>query len=208
MKNSEFEALTFLDNRKSVRFFDKDFTLSNKWIEEIIFHAMKAPSGNNFQPWKVVVIKDKEKQKVIKELAYGQQQIEDASALFFILGDRAAYDVEKKLNFDLKNNILRLDQMIEKKKRLAQYFENNPDDISTNGVMLDSGLFAMNLMHVLRAYGLDSVPMRGINFKKTMELLNIDNNYDPILMIPVGKAIKAGYPTLRYNVNEILKIID
>lgn len=53
--------LDFLDERKSVRIFDPKAQISNQEIMDIIAHASNAPSGNNFQPWKVFVVKNKEK---------------------------------------------------------------------------------------------------------------------------------------------------
>jgi nitroreductase len=36
-------------------------------------------SGYNLQPWEVVVVKDKEKKRQLKDICYGQQKVEDAS---------------------------------------------------------------------------------------------------------------------------------
>lgn len=58
--------LDFLDGRKSVRTFDPTAQISNQEIMDILSHAANAPSGNNFQPWKVFVVKNKEKQEILK----------------------------------------------------------------------------------------------------------------------------------------------
>ena len=50
--------LDFLDGRKSVRTFDPTAQISNQEIMDILSHAANAPSGNNFQPWKVFVVKN------------------------------------------------------------------------------------------------------------------------------------------------------
>jgi nitroreductase len=56
-----------INKRRSVRKY-KDKEVSNDIIEKLIDAARMAPSGMNIQPWKFVVVKDKEKLKKIREL--------------------------------------------------------------------------------------------------------------------------------------------
>jgi len=63
--------LHFLDERASVRQFDPDAILSNDLIREMLKHASYAPSSNNFQPWQVVVVKNKENLLITPHVAWG-----------------------------------------------------------------------------------------------------------------------------------------
>ncbi|MGT2907548.1 nitroreductase family protein [Streptococcus dentiloxodontae] len=76
------------------------------------------------------------------------------------------------------------------------------------GLRLDVGLFAMNLMQVVRTFGYDSVPMRGVDFEVIKTYLKVPNDWEPILMLPVGKALQAGYPHVRNTVEEFAEIIE
>ena len=58
------DYLNFLDGRVSVRQFDPDAVLPNDLIKDMLEHASYAPSGNNFQPWRVVVVKNKTNKKI------------------------------------------------------------------------------------------------------------------------------------------------
>ncbi len=200
--------LDFLDERKSVRIFDPKAQISNQEIMDIIAHASNAPSGNNFQPWKVFVVKNKEKQAILKNFSFNQQQVADASAIFLIFGNKSNYDVQKIMKFNLENCIISESQLIEKTNRVRTYLKLHPEDISNEGLRFDNGLFAMNLMHIIRAFGYESNPMRGTDFQKIMEFLNIPQNLVPILMLPIGKPLKAGYPHQRYPINDFVKIIE
>ena len=77
--------LDFLNKRQSIRSFDPNDTISDDTIYQILESASKAPSSNNFQPWKVVVFKNKEIQEQLKNFSYQQQQVADASAVFYFL---------------------------------------------------------------------------------------------------------------------------
>ncbi len=52
-----------------------------------------------------------------------------------------------------------------------------------------------------------SVPMRGLGFEKAKEYLHVPENYEAMLMLPVGKAIKAGYLHARYELEDFFQIV-
>lgn len=144
----------------------------------------------------------------MKNFSFNQQQVADASAIFLIFGNKSNYDVQKIMKFNLENCIISESQLIEKTNQVRTYLKLHPDDISNEGLRFDNGLFAMNLMHIIRAFGYESNPMRGTDFQKIMEFLNIPQNLVPILMLPIGKPLKAGYPHQRYPINDFVKIIE
>ncbi|MFT8549368.1 nitroreductase family protein [Liquorilactobacillus satsumensis] len=201
--------LDYLDGRKAVRHFDQaTSSISDAEITEILAHAAKAPSNNNFQPWRVIVIKNKKIQQKLQTLAAGQQQVASAAAVFLLLGTQEGYNIEKILQFNLKHHILEASQVAEKRKRIELYFALHPEDRQEEGLRLDVGLFAMNLMHVLRAYGYDSVPMRGVDFDKVMQFLQLPSEWSPILLLPAGKALKEGHQQFRNPVASFSQIIN
>lgn len=200
--------LQFLDQRKSIRNFDPQVKITNKEIRDILIHASNAPSSNNFQPWKIFVVKNKAKQKILKSFSKNQKQVEDASALFILFGDSSNYNISKIMDFNLKNKVINKEQLEEKSKRIGDYISLHPEDVGNEGLRFDVGLFAMQLMHVVRCFGYDSVPMRGLDFNQVMEFLEIPKNLEPILMLPVGKALDYGFPHLRYDVNEFFTLIE
>ncbi|MGG5316507.1 nitroreductase family protein [Enterococcus sp. AZ072] len=202
------EELEFLTGRYSIRNFDPLFKIEDEKILSIIESAATAPSSNNFQPWKVYAVKNKAKQKVLKELTYGQQQVEDASVVFLVFGDKEAYNTEELLRNRVDQGLLAPSQVESQKERIERYFSSHPEDKDAEGIKLDVGLFSMNLMHVVRAHGYDSVPMRGANFKQIMEYLSIPTSLIPVLMIPVGKAVGKGQEKIRKAVNDFSEIID
>ncbi len=92
--------------------------------------------------------------------------------------------------------------------RIRRYLALHPEDKEIEGLRLDVGLFAMNLMQVVRAFGYDSVPMRGADFDGIKTYLKVPSDWGPILMLPVGKALQAGYPHVRKPVEEFTEIVE
>lgn len=196
--------LNFLDERRSVRHFDSQVILEKSVIVDMLKHASYAPSGNNFQPWRA----DKEKQERLAAFAAGQLQVKEASAVFLLFGDKKAYDLEWWQDFHLQHEAISKGKVADKLLRIERYFSLHPEDKDVEGLRLDVGLFAMNLMHVVRAYGYDSVPMRGVDFEAMKDYLKLSSDWEPILLIPVGKALKSGHPHVRRKVEEFSIFID
>ena len=202
------DYLNFLDGRVSVRQFDPDAVLPNDLIKDMLEHASYAPSGNNFQPWRVVVVKNKNKQEDLKKLAALQPQVATASAVFLLFGDENAYDLTWWQEFHLRKNVVTKAEAAVRSERIGQYFALHPEDKGIEGLRLDVGLFAMNLMQVVRAFGYESVPMRGVDFEAVKTYLKVPNAWEPILMLPVGKTLQAGNPHVRKSVAEFAEIIE
>ncbi|EGO8156212.1 nitroreductase family protein [Enterococcus faecalis] len=199
--------LEFLNARSSVRDFDPKNIIKKPVIEEMVRNAANAPSSNNFQPWKVVAVANKEKQKKLMAFAGGQKQVEDASVVYILFGDLSLYNIEKIMQFNLNKGILNAKDMESKANRVQAYLDLHPEDAGIEGLKFDLGLFSMNLMHVVRTFGYESVPMRGVDFGKVKEYLHVPENYKAMLILPVGKAIKSGYPHVRYELEDFFQIV-
>jgi len=202
------EFKEFLAGRKSVRKYKREHSIPTTELEQILTYAAKAPSSHNFQPWKVFVVRSPEKKKQIRAFAFGQQQVEDASALFIIFGDKSAYNIDEIIQYNLNHGILSEEHVEGHRKQLEMFFSLYPADRENEGVKLDTALFAMHLMHVVRAFGYESVPVRGVDFKSVMNYLNIPEHLVPVMMLPVGIAAEEGYPHIRKDVSEFATIID
>ncbi|KRL00278.1 nitroreductase family protein [Liquorilactobacillus capillatus] len=197
-----------LDNRRSIRHFMPDIEISEQEILAILNHAAKAPSNNNSQPWKVIVIKNQALKNKLKELSFGQAHVASAAAVFLILGDKSYYDINRLVRYSIEHHLINEDQAEDKRQRITTYFTMHPEDKEVEGLRLDVGLFCMNLMHVLRAFGYDSVPMRGVDFKQLCRSLNIAEELTPIMLLPVGKALTGGHRHIRESAQTFTTIIN
>ncbi len=53
----------------------------------ILRAGMEAPSGYNLQPWRLVVVRDAEQKRRLREAAMGQPKVEEAGAVIVCCGD-------------------------------------------------------------------------------------------------------------------------
>lgn len=70
-----------ISKRRSIRKY-KNQSISHETIEKIIEAGINAPSSKNRQPWRFVVITEKEKESMLKAMSKGiQNEIDDNGLL-------------------------------------------------------------------------------------------------------------------------------
>ena len=67
IKGYLMNVIEAIEGRRSIRGFLKT-EVSREIIEQILETAARAPSGSNTQPWKVCVLTDKTKNKLIETM--------------------------------------------------------------------------------------------------------------------------------------------
>ncbi|MBH5320293.1 nitroreductase family protein [Paenibacillus sp. GSMTC-2017] len=205
-ENRTADFYDIIRSRRSVRTYDSSAKMTEGELKEILEEAMLAPSGTNLNPWRFMVFTDPAEKAKLFPIAFGQQQVVDASAIIVVLGDMNAYTVE---------NANRINQRAVD----AGYMTDEVKDIINNGVenyygsaneqtkkewqMLDGGLLAMQFMLAAKARGYDTIPMLGYSIEQFRNEFNVPENLVNILMIAVGKASGPAYPTVRLGVDEV-----
>jgi putative NAD(P)H nitroreductase len=181
--------MNFLDlslKRRSVNFFKKDVVIDNMTLNKIIDLAQFCPSASNTQPWKLVIVKNEEKKSVLRECAFGQPKVTDASAVFILLGDKEAYKKENPSykNF-IKNGYMTEEEFEGYIKMIEGLYSGlqSPDSFAIR----NASLFGMALMYSAEFFGWQTHPMIGYNPKVVSEKFNIPERYIPVMLIAIGK---------------------
>ncbi|MCX6089545.1 MAG: nitroreductase family protein [Atribacterota bacterium] len=71
------DFMDVIKNRRSIRKFRAEEVVQED-LEEIMEAARLAPSANNFQPWKFIIIKNDKKKRLIAQSCSGQEFIGEA----------------------------------------------------------------------------------------------------------------------------------
>ena len=81
--------------RRSIRKFLPD-DIPDEMVEQMLEAARLAPSGSNRQPWRFVVVRDKEIKKELCRICMRQKFIEEAPVVFVCFGDMSRYSIDAK----------------------------------------------------------------------------------------------------------------
>jgi nitroreductase len=190
--------------RHSVRKYETGVTIPEAELNEILELAATAPSSWNLQHWRFVVITDQARKERILPIAYGQQQVVDASAVIIVLGDLEA---DKQFE-EIFGPALKAGAMPEKAyETLKGNVENayaNSSTFPRDEAVLNGGFAAMQLMLAAKAKGYDTCPMGGFSREQLIAELNIPSRFVPVLMLTLGKAASPAHPTGRLALDKLV----
>ena len=199
------DFFTVAKERRSVRHYDPSYQMSDAEINELLEIAIQAPSSSNLQPWRFLVIKNQETKQKLLPIANNQQQVVDASVVIAVLGDTKAYKNADRIY----DEVVAKGSMTQEIKdfyvgSIKKTYGSFPEEIATKVAMIDGGLVSMQLMLAAKAKGLDTVPMGGFDQAKFVEAFNVPENFKPVMLISVGKGIKAGFEKVRLTLDEVV----
>lgn len=175
--------------RRAVKHYDPSHEISKSEFDQLIDLAMQAPSSFNIQHWRLVNVTDKTLRAKLREAAFNQAQVTDASLCFVLTVDIKAWE-----------------------KDPARYWTNAPkeaqdilvpwinpfyagkEQLQRDEAMRSAGILLQTMMLAAKAMGYDSCPMVGFDFDKVAELIRLPQNHAVAAMLVIGKGIKPAWP--------------
>jgi nitroreductase len=76
--------------RRSIKHFDPNHIMTKEEIHILLSNAVLSPTAFNIQNWRFVVVTDKDLRQKIREVSWGQAQVEEASILIVLVADLMA----------------------------------------------------------------------------------------------------------------------
>ncbi|MEM9159502.1 MAG: nitroreductase family protein [Verrucomicrobiota bacterium] len=177
-----------IEARRSVKHYDPEHVMPEEDLAELIRLTKLAPSSFNMQNYRLLVVRDKELRQKIREVAWDQEHVTDASVLFIMCADLGAHDEDPALYWSHApqevQNILG--------PMIKPFYEGKDQLIRDEGIR-SSALAGMTLMLAAKGMGYDSCPMIGFDGAKVAELVNLPEGFVLSFMIPVGKEAKPAW---------------
>lgn len=202
---TDTDFLTVAKERRSVRQYDAEYMMTEEEIREILEVAIQAPSSSNLQPWRFLVIQDKQTQQELLPIANNQQQIVDASAVIAVLADIEGYKNAERIYGELVDKGIMKNEIKEPfVASIIHNYGNFSAEKALSVAMIDGGLVSMQIMLAAKAKGYDTVPMGGFDEAKFVDAFNVPENFKPVMLISLGKGTKAGFEKVRLPLDTLL----
>ncbi|MCZ8523989.1 MULTISPECIES: nitroreductase family protein [Paenibacillus] len=196
--NQTISAEEAILSRHSVRKYERDVVIPEAELTEILSLAHSAPSSWNLQHWRFLVIQEQANKDRLLPIAFGQQQVSDASVVVVVLGDLEA-NLNAPVVYENATQEIR-DMMV---GQINGAYANNPA-VARDEAIRNASLAAMQLMLAARAKGYDSVPMGGYNPAALIEEFKIPARYVPVMLLPIGKASSPARATERLPLDQVV----
>lgn len=185
------EALT---ERRATPSFDGS-SIPEDVLSTIIKAGVESPSGYNLQPWRFIVVRDKEQKRRLREAAMGQPKVEEASAVIVCCGDLNAPhgdSLDDVLNESVKYGFSE-EQNQDVKKMLNKTF--NAPAGNAMGISPDYAVWVnrhvmiafTTMMWTAETLGYDTAPMEGFFEDKVKLLLDIPEDVRVVALLGIGK---------------------
>ncbi|MNB91297.1 putative NAD(P)H nitroreductase YodC [compost metagenome] len=203
-KTNDFNEIVL--ERRSVKVYDTEVKISREEMSEILAEASRAPSAINMQPWRFLVIDTPEgKEKLAPLASFNQTQALTSSAVIAVFYDANNTEfIDDIFAKSVELGYMPQEVMDMQLQQVKPYYANMSAAELRDVNLIDTGLISMQLMLVARAHGYDTNAMAGYAKEQIAEAFGLDKaRYQPVMLISIGKAAKAGYPSYRLPVDTI-----
>jgi nitroreductase len=197
--------------RYATKKFNPEKILSDKKINILKEAFNLTATSYGLQPLKMVVVRNKELQELLKSASWGQQQLNTASHVLVIC-------IEKKIDKNFIEQYFRRVKYIREtpdeildpfKNSLVNSFESKAEDEVHSWAINQAYLTLGTLLTVCASEEIDACPMEGFEPDKYDELLNLNaHNLKSVLALPVGYRAEddmfSEFKKVRRPLNDII----
>jgi nitroreductase len=165
-------------------------------LEKIIRAGLEAPSGYNLQPWRFVVVQDREQKKKLRAAAFGQPKVEEASAVIVACGDPQGWkdgDLEEILRMGREHGHSDPGQQDYVRGAVSSFLGGTPGEVAGAKPTFDlwanraTMIAFTTMMWTAETMGYDTAPMEGFLEDKVKEVLNIPARVRVVALLGIGR---------------------
>lgn len=175
----------------------EDVPIHSADLEKIIRAGLEAPSGYNLQPWRFIVVRDREQKKKLRAAAFGQPKVEEASAVIVACGDTEGWkrgDLDEMIRLAEENGYGG-DQDHNNARAAITGFLGSPPG-SAAGLAPSLAVWAnrhtmiafTTMMWAAETLGYDTAPMEGFEEDKIKALLKIPESVRVVALLAIGRG--------------------
>ena len=178
-----------LEQRRAVKHFDPDHVMPAAEFEQMMTRVMQSPTSFNIQNWRFVHVSDPDKRRKIREAAWDQAQVTDASALLVLCADIKAWEKEPARYW--RNAPPQIGDLMV--SMIGPFYEGK-EWLQRDEAMRSVGIAAQSLMLLAKEMGYDSCPMIGFDQDAVATIINLPDDHAIGMLLTIGKPVKDANP--------------
>lgn len=169
-------------------------------LRELLRQVSLAPSANNLQPWRFVVVRDAALKDALHAAAFQQAQVKAAPAVLVLYTDMA--DTLANLD-EILHPGFPADRRAAVKSRLEADFGAMSEAERANWGFSQGYIALGYLVLAAQAMGYATSPMTGFEPEKVKQVLGLPEHVRIPALVAIGVADEPGFPTHRHAVERI-----
>ena len=178
-----------IETRRSLKHYDPTHQMPEADVARLIQLAKLSPSSFNMQNYRFVLVRDPALRQQIRDVAWNQAQVTDASLLVIMCADLNAHNEDPARYWAHAPKAVQ-DILV---PALTPFYEGKPQLIRDEA-MRSTGLAGMTLMLAARGLGYDSCPMVGFDAGAVAKLIKLPDDHVISFMIAIGKPTQPAWP--------------
>jgi nitroreductase len=183
------DTIEAVRQRRAVKQYDPEHEMTGEEVDQLIGLAKLAPTAFNQQNYRFVLVRDAELRKQIREAAWDQAQVTDASLLIVICADLKAWEKDPARYW--ANAPAEVQDYMA--SAIDQYYRNR-EQVQRDEAMRSAGIAAQTIMLSAKSMGYDTCPMDGFDYDAVGKLINLPEDHVVAMFVVVGKAVQPAKP--------------
>ncbi len=179
------ETVEAIKKRRAVKHYDPEYIMTDEEKRRLLDLAMYSPTAFNIQNWRFVVVDDPKQRQALCDVAWGQQQVLDASMLIVLCADLQAWQKEPARYWHKAPQAVQ-DFVL---PALHDYYAGK-EQTMRDEAMRSCGIAAQTLMLAATSMGYESCPMDGFDFAEVARIINLPEDHVVTMFVVIGKGIK------------------
>ena len=181
------KLLDALRTRRAVKHFDPAHEMGDDELRFLFENVAVAPTSFNMQNWHFVAVRKQDVKEQLCAAAWNQAQVKEAALTVVCTGHLKAH---RNADRYLRKAPDAVRKMLE--PMIMKFYDGN-DDLLIQEACRTAGLAGMTLMLLAHELGYDSCPMIGFDPAKVSEILGLDEDHPPLLIITIGKPLEPAH---------------
>ncbi|ECL0440364.1 NAD(P)H-dependent oxidoreductase [Campylobacter coli] len=195
-----------ISKRRACKLFN-DKKISEEDLRFILESGILAPSSHGFEPWKFVVLEQKEHNLKLSTLCYNQQNVASASHNIILL---ARKDLQSKDEFAQKQIRRFAGSKEENFQKILKIYTHDTDTMDEKELyhfaQLQCYLAMMQMSLAAMSLGIDSCMIGGYEKDKVDDFLKLEYPFETAVILSLGyQAHEPKYPTQRLKFDEVVE---
>ena len=214
MSSESKNIIEDLNWRYACKKFDAQAKLSQEEVDTLLEALRLSASSYGLQPWKFLVVNNKELREQLLPAAFNQHQVVDASHLLVLCAkadmDEAHVDAFLKNVSETRGQDL---HSLEGFKKMLMVAANKPVDKKLEWAKKQLYIALGALLTVCAKLRIDSCPMEGFKPSEVDKILGLEEKgLKSVLLCPVGRRAEDDHYLSRLKVRfpkeEVVEILD
>lgn len=185
-RNLNSAIKTLIESRVSTHYFDKNRSIADEDLSELVRLATRSPTAYNFQNWRFIAVRTPEGKARLRAAADNQRQVVDAAATFIICGTLAAHQL---LPHVLRQSVSAGaigESVYRTWVSMAEAAHAEDMVLQRDEAVRSASLAAMTLMLAAEGMGLASGPIGGFDAEAVKHGFGLGALDLPVLLVAVG----------------------